>query len=64
MRLYFMEFNTKGTDEICESHTADILTIEGKNQSTTFRQRVYAQAQFPAVGFFRCVRHPLHRTGN
>ncbi|XP_078352716.1 CUB domain-containing protein 2-like [Oculina patagonica] len=28
MRLYFMEFDTKGTDGICESHTDDILTIK------------------------------------
>ncbi|XP_078355926.1 uncharacterized protein LOC144640713 [Oculina patagonica] len=28
MRLYFMEFNTKGTDGVCESHTDDILTIK------------------------------------
>ena len=30
MRLYFMEFNTRGRDGVCDSHTDDILTIEGK----------------------------------
>lgn len=30
MRLYFMEFNTRGRDGLCESPTDDFLTIEGK----------------------------------
>ena len=29
MRLYFMEFDTQGTNGICKSRTDDILTIKG-----------------------------------
>ena len=39
MRLYFMEFNTRGSDGVCESHADDILTIEGKAIQVQFLER-------------------------
>ena len=40
-----MEFNTRGKDGVCESHTDDILTIEGKLKPNRYspqpKQRVW-----------------------
>ena len=34
-----MEFNTRGRDGVCESHTDDILTIEGKARQAESLER-------------------------